>query len=230
VAEDVRKEVVGAYYPSAVSAADATRSRAQNAYAVAAAIATALVTAGALTHIGDRSPWVRGFGLAAVMGWIATALIFMLAIGGKVDTRIPEPSDEGIHDTDAWVAYLLADSRARANIIGGTIDKGWITALVASALTVVAIGLGVFLAEDDRSQSSKEARVVLSPTGQKAFSGACPNGLQNKAVEGVLDIGSLGKKFALITVPATACGLTSDRDIEVRIPPSQILGYSRAID
>ena len=162
------------------------------------------------------------------MGWIATALIFMLAIGGTVRTN--QSPLEGDPSMSQFVDHVVTSAREQASTIGKTIDKAWVCALVASLLTVIALGLGLWL-QNPVQHDWQEARVALSAKGQATFAAVCANGLANKAVEGTLDIDSLDRTYALIKIPARSCyhGTKPRQNIQITLPPAQILGYAQKL-
>jgi hypothetical protein len=233
------KTVVDAYYPSVVAAGSTARARAQNAYAVAAAIATALVAAGAFTGITDRSWWVKIFGFLAVMAWIATALIFMLAIGGRVRERYTIGEGpltvEMLGATEltpanaALVEAVLANAKQESDAVSSTIGKGWICACVASVLTLTTFAMVGKL--DDHSAGDHVAWIALSKQGQAALAAACPlrkNPDQLTMIIGRLNFDSLKGSFAKFTVAPNECRPASaGHDVTIELPVSQIAGLSR---
>src|SRR5215210_7730323 len=52
--EELRAKILDNYYPQLASRVAAVRSRAQGGYTIAAAIAAAIITAGALSNIDDQ--------------------------------------------------------------------------------------------------------------------------------------------------------------------------------
>ena len=113
------KAVNDAYYAELVKAPASARSRAQASYAIAAAIATALVTAGVLTDFEQRYAGVKIAGLIAVGAWMATALIFMLAVGVGVD-----PVHTGDFDTDQFVDAVAANVKHEVDQVNNSIKSG----------------------------------------------------------------------------------------------------------
>jgi len=221
-----------------VAAGSTARARAQNAYAVAAAIATALVAAGAFTGITDRSWWVKIFGFLAVMAWIATALIFMHAIGGRVRERYRGEGPltvEMLGATEltpasaASVEAVLANARQEADAVSSTIGKGWICACVASVLTLTTFAMVGKL--DNHGAGAHVARIALSKQGQAALAAACPlrrTPDQLAMIIGRLNFDSLKGGFAKFTVAPNECRPASaGHDVTIELPVSQIAGLSR---
>ena len=218
VAPETYKAVHDAYYAQVVASPTAVRTRAQNAYAVAAAIATALVTAGVLTNIEDQDSVVQVLGWLSVCGWIATAIIFMWAIGGSVP---PVKRGDTVGDS-AFVDAVVANVQNETNAISSTIEKAWICGLFASGLTVAA--LGASLLTDEPSKGSKAARLALSTDGQTNLKALC--GSAKTAILGELDLGSLDTERIALTVPAARCQ-TAPEDwdrVTLQFPKKQVIG------
>jgi hypothetical protein len=218
VAPETYKAVNDAYYAQLVASPTAVRTRAQNAYAVAAAIATALVTAGVLTNFEDQDAAVQALGWLSVCGWIATALIFMWAIGGSVS---PVKSGDAEGDS-AFVDAVVANVHNETTAISSTIAKAWICGLVASGLTVAT--LGASLLRDEPSKGSKSARLALSMDGQTNLKALC--GSAKPAILGTLDLDSLDTERIALTVPAVRCPTApEDGDrVTLQFPKKQVIG------
>jgi hypothetical protein len=231
------KSVVTAYYPAVVALGASARTRAQNAFAVASAIATALTAAGLFTGVTHGSDWVRGLGVSAIAAWIGTALIFMLAIGGRVRERfLVGAGQPGIADAAltpqnaAFVRAVIANAHEEADAVSRTIGKGWICACVASGLTVAAL-VGSAITSEKPADLHHVRAVLSAPKGVATAIAACPqleaDWPDKPAVQGTLDLGLLEKKYTKLMLDAGVC--RAGRVAVLTLPSAELRGFSQLV-
>jgi hypothetical protein len=254
IAPDALKAINDSYYAEAVKAPASARSRAQAAYAIAAAIATALVTAGVLTDFNEQQPVVKVFGLIAVAAWMATALIFMLAVG--VGVNPDQPSTSARRLSKAWFRWLLtrkvqtARPRSTAsaaafvddvfqhvehevNTLNGTIYSGWICALVASGLTLLTFILTFSVKPNTKATEKALATLGLAPLAQHTVANVCQNKPTPlpRRITGILELDTIQKGLIRVTVTQRRCpkaGLAAKNGVLLRLPSKQITGIAVA--
>jgi hypothetical protein len=225
VAPAAYKAINDAYYGELLKAPAAARSRAQAGYAIAAAIATALVTAGVLTDFEERQALVKFLALFAVAGWIATALIFMLAVSVGV-----RPIKRGQHlDAEEFVGAVTTNVTHEVNEVNSSIHKGWISALVASGLTLLTL-IVAFALPKPKQPTEIQALIRLSPLGRTNVGQLCGSAISPSGVVVTLDESSLGTSRASFMIPADLCqaAMAAGKDeLTVRLPTRQILAYAQ---
>jgi hypothetical protein len=108
--ESPPREVVAAYWPRALAAADAARARAQAGFTVASAIATGLVAAGIFTNAAERAHAARDIGAAALALWLGAMLLFLRAIAEPAIDSTPTAGARAAADL---AAHLLSPTSIR---------------------------------------------------------------------------------------------------------------------
>ena len=200
------------------------RARAQAAYAIAAAIATALVTAGAVTDFQKQQWWVQALGLLTVAGWMATALIFMLAVGVGVralraGTR--EPAARFVDD-------VIENVQHEVDNVNHSIFCGWITACVASGLTLLTLALAFSVPKDNTDEA--KGTVALAGPASKGVAKLCQdhNAVAPATVNGMIDTASLKNPLIKLKVDSVACpkAAPQGKTASLRLPAAQITGIS----
>jgi MFS family permease len=209
--KDVRTAVVGAYYPRAVAAADAARTRAQSAYAIASAVAAALVAAGILTDIGDRPEWVQILGLAALAAWLVTAVLFMAAVAEPVQLTLPAR----LPDADHFIDAVLENVRQERAALEGRLGPAIVGTKIAVLLTVVAFLLVLFVPEE---ATTTNVSVVLNDKGAASIEALC--GTSAITVTGQVDLSTLAEKYVPVTLNAESCG---GQSMTVRLPQRYVV-------
>lgn len=194
---DAGKAVVNAYYPALLGSADAARSRAQNGYTIASAIAAALVAAGVFGGFADATTAVRILGVLALMLWLAAASAFMYAVAGRV--TMPEGKVETLTELVEALVNWVTDARDRVER-----RAAWAQGLTGGAIVVTAAAL--IAAAFSLSRSGEiSARVLLSRHGGVEVMAMChkhvsmlharidPKTLDQATVKLVTDAGFCGK-------------------------------------
>ena len=129
---------MNAYYQDVLTRPAQARSRAQAAYTVAAAIATALITAGIFSDFKEADRPVKILGVVAVTLWACTALAFMFAVGQPVKRAYAKPNRPNLVDE------ILADAKSEADEVDGGIKLGLRFAIAAVFVTLSTLVLGGF--------------------------------------------------------------------------------------
>jgi hypothetical protein len=223
VPPETYKAVTDAYYGELVKAPAGARSRAQAAYAIAAAIATALVTAGVLTDFKEQDDVVKVGGLLAIAAWMATALIYMLAVGVGVK---PLHSDEHL-DSDKFVNAVAGNVKNEVDRVNNSIKSGWICALVAAGLTLGTFVLAFFISKPVNVDEVK-ATITLTPRGRSNVAKLCKS-KRGKQLVGLLDQNTLEKARAKVRLGSSGCPAAADlpgAKMILHVPTKQILAYS----
>jgi len=213
---------VEAYYPTViVGAPAAARARAQAGYTIAAAIATALVTAGVFTDFEKRHVAVKVLGGLALGAWIASALTFMWAvsIGFFYKRRELRRMERITKQNLKRVIEVLRTEEQRINV---TIFVAVIFACVASAVTIATFLAALFVSPTIQA-NEQVATLVLGKHGQSTVQALCPHRPTTNTLSGKLDVGSLKKDLVDIVVPAGNCAATPAK---LSIPRAQVLGVS----
>jgi len=209
VPEDVRKAVVDAYYPRALTVSDNARGRAQAAYGVASAIAAALVAAGVFGDLGERTTAVQVLGVAALVAWLIAAGLFLFALSAPFYETPPPQEGAG-----AFVYSVLdAASRERRNVDQWSTRARW-TSIAAGLLTVLAFGLAVF---SDPPSKTREGRITLMAASTEAVADRCPR--LSATFAGRLDKADLEKEFVSITPDGAVCG---EEGAVISVPRAQV--------
>lgn len=206
--------IIGAYFPRYLGEPDSARTRAQTAYTIASATATALVAAGALGDI-QSYPWpVEILGLLSVAGWVFAAYLFM-KVTREVTRRRKDTGEavQGLAPGD-FAGRVLARVRADIREIDDRLaDALWATAaaLILTVLTFAAVL--VFPA-----QPETQATLVLTEEGDVAVDELCS--VTVSQLSGELRVDTLDDKYVVMEVPAGMC--QPNQRVEVRIPPAQV--------
>lgn len=176
--------VTDAYYRRAIDAPNAARNRAQAAYVIAGAVATALVAAGAFTDLPNQPTGVQITGLAAFAAWIVTAGLFMYAVGAP-HVNLSAPKE--VFGPTAFISAALKGARDEREAIDRRQLAARIAAGLASALTIAAIALTVFA---QPISGYVGGAVRLSRDERLALSALCGNKVP-KTMTGSIDEESL---------------------------------------
>jgi MFS family permease len=196
----VLETVVTAYYPRAIAAADSARNRAQAGYAIASAIATGLVVAGAFTSIEDHGWPAQLAGALALFAWILAGLLFLHAVATPVTQ--PLSIDELAIDADspAWIEAVLGRAQSERT----EVDRRNVLAILATIgavfITIPAIALTGFSA---LSLNKDEVTLYLTRAGKNTVKQLCPeadSGIERSQIEGSLENRTLRRDFVVITV------------------------------
>jgi hypothetical protein len=204
---EVRQVVTDAYYRRAIDAPNAARGRAQAAYVIAGAVATAVVTAGAFTNLADRPVVVQIAGLAAFVAWIVSAGLFMYAVAAP-HIRLSGPGE--VFGPAAFIAAAMKAAAEERNAVDHRQLLARIAAAVASALTVVVVALAVFI---QPPSDSAMGRVRLDPADRLSLSALCGSRLPT-LVQGTIDKSSLGDGTVNFVPSARQCRNSGDTSLD----------------
>jgi len=206
---DVRDAVVGAYYPRALAIPDAARTRAQAGYAIASAIAAALVAAGVFGGLDERTGVVQALGLAALVAWLTAAGLYQVAVSAPfIEAR---PTQNTVQE---FVFAALDAARAERERIDRWQERARVVGWIAAGLTVAALVSALLHTPSTMSSGT----LTLTPVGAQVVGTVC--GGRSAKIAGELDPDSLEKEFVTLTVDGTACG---GRERVIAVPRSHVL-------
>jgi hypothetical protein len=205
-------EVLKAYYPAALTAADSARRRAQAAYTIASAVAAAIVAAGVFGNVDEARTAVKVLGVCSLVTWLLAAAGYMWAVAGTVTGL--ESGDQP--DGSSFVRAALNNVRAERKSVAFWSLLAQITTLVAIALTGIAIGIAVFNPPDPEK---RVATLILSGRGQVSVERLC--GRAGRKVTGTLRTKSLSEIFVAIDVSPRRCPRSAGK---VQIRRSDVIG------
>lgn len=192
----VLETVVTAYYPRAIAAADSARNRAQAGYAIASAIATALVVAGAFTSIEDHGWPAQVAGALALFAWILAGLLFLHAVGTPVTQ--PLSIDELAIDPDSpeWIEAILGRAQSERTEVDRRNVRAILATIGAVFITIPAIALTGFSA---LSLNKDDVTLSLTLAGKKTVEQLC-GPTASGLITGSLENRTLRRDFVVITV------------------------------
>jgi hypothetical protein len=193
---DVVKAVTDAYYPRAVALADAARSRAQSAYALASALAAGLIGAGLLTSLDNRIVAVKLLGVSAVLTWAWAARGYLEAVAAPV----PIPNSGAQPTSVAFVNAVLVSAKQERDEIDRRQRLANLAAVAAILLTLATFSLALLTGTRVDRRSGV---VALSPAGAQAVGAVC--GRATATIHGTVDRASIGSEFLDINVDTTDC-------------------------
>ncbi len=211
--KEVRDAIVAAHYARLMASPDAARTRAQAAYAIASAIAVALIAAGLFGGLDTQTRGVQAAAVAALIAWLVAAALFLHAVSSpfEVDLRAMQSEDD-------VVRAALDGIRGERTKIDSWQRKAHLAAGAAALLTVAAlvIALGTHGDEDER-----KAMVVITDVGAARLGVAC--GDVPSTLVGTVSENSLHEKFVDMTLDPGVCGRAS---VDVALPRNEILGLA----
>lgn len=217
---EATKVIIGAVYPAMLSEPTLVRARAQTAYTVASAIATALIAAGILTGIGDAAWYVQSFGFAAVGAWMLTAALY-IGISRRV-FKVPRAQPNQPLTMDEFVSRALNHATDEADALEQRLENAAKSTYTALGLTGAAILAALLFPKADAP--APVSVLTLSTAGASAISEQCPS--LERTIEGRLTTDSLDEDYAVLVVEDD-CGAGK---VTVRIPPRYILMVGSASD
>lgn len=215
VAPAVVKAVVEAYYPEALKEAGAARTRAQAGYAVAGAIATAIVGAGLIKGLGTEREVVQAVGVVAVLAWLATALLYSWAVAGRVEL----PSAAVAGDADAFVTHVIDTVKAQREVIEDRINYAFAATVCAVLVTLLTLVLTMTTAAPT---ISVQGQFVLTKVGRDSVTAVC--GDPGSVMSGRVDPAALAGSFTKITIDKGACP-ERKKAVEVRLVKGSIASF-----
>jgi MFS family permease len=191
----VDKAVIDAHYPEYVHRATAARTRAQGAYAIAGAVAAAIVAAGVAGDIAAASWQVQALGAAALAAWLITAWLFIQAVA------VPVKRSGGKADPADLVNKVLDDVDCEQKTIEKWLKAASLSTLVALALTFASVVTALAI---PRPSSEVHGRLSLTSEGRSAIEALC--GRSPDTVAGSIDPAGLGNAFTVLRLDAGMCG------------------------
>lgn len=209
----VSNAIISAYYPRVAAAADAVRSRAQGASAIASVIAGGLLGAGLVANLPEAPRSVQVLGGATLVAWLLTSVLYIRAVAAPVRSLVGTQLG-----SDAFVDAVLDNARAERRAIEQR--QGWArwASFLAMALTA-ATALGLLLGpEPDRVP----ATLSLSSAGADALGGLCSG--RPTLISGMVEVASLDSRFVVVEAAAGRC---QARAVELRISSEQVVGVAR---
>jgi len=128
---EVLSAVVAAFYPDAIRAGSAARTRAQAAQSIATLFAGGVIATFTLTQLSHQYFIVKLFGSLAVACWTISAIFYMHAVGR------PAPVDgiTSVEGEAALVEELLRRAREEQKVVDGAQHNGNLAAIAALAFT-----------------------------------------------------------------------------------------------
>jgi MFS family permease len=209
----VIQEVVKNYYAAAVASADAARTRAQNGYTIASAIAAAIVAAGVFGGIADARPGVKVIGICALLAWFLVAALFMYAVAGNVSGLETGEQPNG----SSFVRVVFKNIREVRGIVNARSQAAQVVMVIAFVLTIVGISIALFYPPS----SKVEGTISLSLKGAKEVRSLCGASTPKK-LQGTYSPGDLEDKFLSVDLVGRVCNGSST----LRIRRSGILAVS----
>jgi hypothetical protein len=194
--DSVVQEVVKDYYAAAVSSADAARTRAQNGYTIASAIAAAIVAAGVFGGIDDARTLVKIIGVLALLAWLTVAGLFMYAVAGNV--RGLETGEQS--DASSFVRVVIGNVREVRGAINARSQAAQIATVFAIILTVAGIAIALFWPPTSKFNGT----ISLSPIGVKQVDILCGTHVPKRILVS-LSASDLDNTFVPIQLMGRAC-------------------------
>jgi hypothetical protein len=214
VAEEVQDVVVAAYYPEIIRSPVVARETAQRAFAVVTTISAALVAAGALVNLPERSGPVVALGLAALGLWFVGSLLFMQAMGSRAFVKSPDP-----HDKAQWAVLALRESIASRNRLYGWLVAARIVTLIAVVATLSAFVAAVLEIRNDRTE-----RAVVRLTFDEGANiiSLCPHA--GDGILGRVDVATLQEPLVVFEPDSGQCINAVDK---LRLPSRGITSVEK---
>lgn len=216
IAEAVVKAVVDAYYPEALKEAGSARSRAQAGYAIAGAIATAIIAGGVIGGLGSERGVVQAVGVLAVVGWLSAALLYNWAVSGPVDL----PDAAMATDKDAFVTHVLDSVKTQRAAIEKRTAHAFTAAIAAVVVTLAALVLALTTATP---AARSHGALSLTKLGRDSVRAIC--GERRATVSGTVDPGALGDAFVTVAIDGRDCG-GAVKPVEVRFAKGSIASFA----
>ena len=209
VASDVSKSVIEAYYPRLVALGDTARARAQNAYAIASAVAGVLVVAVITSKAELASLAVRWLGLVALALWLLAAGSYIRAVA----TPVSWPQTGDLPTPDDLVRAVVAAAKGERQQVDQRQRTANVLALLAMLTTVAAFASLFFWPASTQSQGT----LRLTTAGMAAVRAVCPGA--TRSLPGQVILASIGTDFIAVDVSARACG---GRPVQIQVPKDQV--------
>jgi len=196
VNEKVVQAVINAFYPAVLGSADAARTRAQNGYTIASAVAAAIVAAGVSGGFASTVLAVKILGVVALVLWLAAAAGYIYAVAGRV------PSAEGIAiGPDQFTLDVVQKAREAREKVEGRASVAQYLTFAAVVATAAALGLAALF---PHKSTTATAHVLLSKSGAADVARLCST--RSDVIEAKVEPEAVGKTAVVVTPVPTACG------------------------
>ncbi len=217
VPEEVYKEVMTNYYKGVFGLADTARGRSQAAWAIASAIAGALVAAGVVKNLSAAAIAVQALGGAAVFAWLATGATFMWALV----TPLPHTPPETRANTEdevrlAFIRNALLFYRSDLDHVQRRQRLAVLVTCLAILITVAAGSAGLAIG---KPIDTVPATVSLNDDGKQTAEALCGHPVEE--LSGRLRSDSLKKDNLVIEVELGVCNTSQ---AVIVIPRKQVSG------
>lgn len=205
----IKDEVVKAYYPQMVNLGQSVRTRAQGGYTIAAAIAAALVTAGAFADVDSRAAPTKALGGLGLLLWLLTVLLYAQAVAGHVmplETSQPDPDDES-----SFAGLALHEALYERAVLERRLDRALYTTILAVAATVLAVASALVFSG---KSSLEHGELRLTSAGAAALEPIC--GAETDIILGRFDPSELGEPFVEVALDPQSCPGSKNRKLQIR--------------
>ncbi|MET8590539.1 hypothetical protein [Streptomyces sp. NPDC005078] len=205
--------ILSEHYPRLVRAPDASRSRAQNAFAIASAAAGSVTAALLVTQSNQLDPVGVFLVAGALAAWFLASAIYISAVA------IPLPHPPKPQAPDALAARVIKEAWDDRVLVDRLTLMANCVAMIALCLTVAG-----FLTMVMREPSTVPGKVLLAPSLSKGLASQC-NGVAPKSLSGSIERRSLQSSWLVVHTNSETC----PRNIVLRLPQSQIYGVEADI-
>ncbi|WP_158714807.1 hypothetical protein [Streptomyces erythrochromogenes] len=205
--------ILSEHYPRLVRAPDASRSRAQNAFAIASAAAGSVTAALLVTQSNQLDPVGVFLVAGALAAWFLASAIYISAVA------IPLRHAPKTQAADALAARVLKDAWDDHVFVDRLTLTANCVAMIALCLTVAG-----FLTMVMREPSTVPGKILLAPSLSKELANQC-KGVAPESLSGSIERRSLQLKWLVVHTNSETC----PRNIVLRLPQSQIYGVEADI-
>jgi hypothetical protein len=213
VAPEVQEPLLTAYYSELVKSPITARETAQRAFAVVTAISAALVAAGALVKLPERSDWVVAFGLITLVGWLIASLLFMQAMGSRAFQKSPSATSK-----DDWARLAINEIVKSRNTLYRWLVAARVATLVSTILTVIVLIAAI---QEVRDARTEHVTIRLTTRGARQLAPVCPRA--TGGIEGNVNPGALKDRFITLAADSGQCGATTTN---VRIRSAKVISVA----
>jgi hypothetical protein len=209
ISDQLHDRLFEAFFSETLKADTAARENADRAFAVASAVAAALVAAGVVIDIRSRSWWVQAAGVAALALWLAAAYAFIRAVSHST-----YPVGATKVGNDQWGNLTIEQALTTRREVYDKLRAAGQWSGAAGLVTLIALVLALV----DRHDETRHATLTLHRDGAAGLRLLCPDA---SALEGTVKLSSLDNEFVRITLPPGTCGTGSHT---LRIDRSDVVG------
>lgn len=209
----VLKTIVEAYYPDRTRIGALARTRAQAAQSAVTLVVGALVGTFTFTVLASQPMLTRLLGLAAVLTWAVTSLLYVRAVAVPVT---PPVGPMEVFSADELIRLVLdrADTESRAVDSRQRWANG--SAVVALVITAATLAVGTL---GDRSRFEKAA-VTIDGAQRDAAARACPGRALGASFDADVDMATLAEPW--VTVRVDGCPGVR----ELRVPRDKLIAIA----